>query len=243
MGPTVNSSDEPQTLYAYPNGGAVTSKKNSNGINYNGGGGSTHLSKENKLIQQLSPNSNSLLIVSGGGGGIANWWYNGPETWGSNGGHGGGYIGGSTLKNFDNINATGGTQNEGGYSGGNSDGHGRINEWQAGKYGQGGGTLTYDAIYASGGGGGGYYGGGASWGGGGAGGSGYIGNPLLTNKSMYCYNCEESNEVSTFTVSTTGTSPLKDTTNCPNGYSESPIAKCAKAGNGYARITYLGSAM
>ena len=56
---------------------------------------------------------------------------------------------------------------------------------------------------------------------------------------MYCYNCEESSEESTFTVSTTGTSELRDTTNCPDGYSSNPVSKCAKAGHGYARITLV----
>ncbi len=83
----------------------------------------------------------------------------------------------------------------------------------------------------SGGGGSGYYGGGggtrANDDSSGAGGSGYIGNSLLTNKVMYCYNCEESSEESTKTISTTCTE-------------ETPTANCAKKGNGYARITYIG---
>ena len=61
----------------------------------------------------------------------------------------------------------------------------------------------------------------------GAGGSGYIGNSLLTDKTMYCYNCTESSEESTKTVSTT----------CAE---ETPTENCAKKGNGYARITYIG---
>lgn len=60
----------------------------------------------------------------------------------------------------------------------------------------------------------------------GAGGSGYIGNSLLTEKSMYCYNCQESSEESTKTISTTCTSAT-------------PTANCAKQGNGYARITLV----
>lgn len=76
-------------------------------------------------------------------------------------------------------------------------------------------------------GGGGFYGGGATTGAGGAGGgSGYIGNPLLKDKVMYCYNCEESNEESTKTISTT----------CNE---ETPTSNCAKKGNGYARITLI----
>ena len=43
---------------------------------------------------------------------------------------------------------------------------------------------------------------------------------------MYCYECEESNDTSTKTISTT----------CMN---ESPVENCAKEGNGYARITLV----
>lgn len=78
-----------------------------------------------------------------------------------------------------------------------------------------------------GGGGGGLYGGSTGFGHSGGGGSGYIGNSLLTNKAMYCYNCEESSEESTKTISTT----------CAE---ETPTSNCAKIGNGYARITYIG---
>ena len=72
-----------------------------------------------------------------------------------------------------------------------------------------------------------FYGDGASDFSYGGGWSGYIGNSLLTNKAMYCYNCEESSEESTKTVSTT----------CAE---ETPTENCAKKGNGYARITYIG---
>ena len=53
-------------------------------------------------------------------------------------------------------------------------------------------------------------------------------NKTLVNKVMYCNNCTESNEVSTKTVSTTCTS-------------STPVENCAKQGNGYAKITYLGN--
>ena len=103
-------------------------------------------------------------------------------------------------------------------------------------YGQDAGTQTSGANFGaggdgSGGGGGGYYGGyGSGWGGdanGSGGGSGYIGNTLLTNKSMYCYNCTSSSEEATKTVSTT----------CTN---KNATENCSKQGNGYAKITYLG---
>jgi len=235
----INSAEA--TVYAYPNGGAIKSTATNYNAYLNGGGGSTHIAKENKLIKEMNPKSNSLIIVAGGGGGIANYWEKGD-----NGGSGGGFVGGSTTTNFSNINATGGTQTEAGLAGGNSDGHGRSGEWNSGAYGQGGGILTFSGrtgATVSGGGGGGYYGGGASWGGSGAGGSGYIGNPSLKGMVMYCYNCEESDEPITLTVSTTGSSYLKNMATCSDGYSSDPISKCAKAGNGYARITYLGEKM
>lgn len=81
------------------------------------------------------------------------------------------------------------------------------------------------------GGGGGYYGGnygsGANSGGQGSGGSGYIGYSLLTDKVMYCYRCQESEDVLTKTISTTCSSAT-------------PTENCSKSGTGYARITYLG---
>ena len=77
-----------------------------------------------------------------------------------------------------------------------------------------------------GGGGGGLYGGSTGFGHSGGGGSGYIGNSLLKNKAMYCYNCEESNEEDTKTISVT----------C---LSSTPKSKCSKSDNGYARITLV----
>ncbi len=61
----------------------------------------------------------------------------------------------------------------------------------------------------------------------GGGGSSYIANPLLTNKVMYCYNCQELTEEQIKTISTT----------CTN---KNPTENCSKQGNGYAKITYLG---
>ena len=59
----------------------------------------------------------------------------------------------------------------------------------------------------------------------GAGGSGYIGNSLLTDKFMYCYNCDISDVESTKTYTTT----------CAE---ETPTENCAKIGNGFARISF-----
>ena len=230
-GKNINTKTGTGTVYGYPNGGAVSTLGNdAHSITYSSGGGSTHIAKENKFISEISDLSASLLMVSGGGGGSCNWW-----NYGNNGGSAGGYKGTTTNINCPNAgvannNPGAGTQLNGGAGGGNLDGF-SSDTWLNGIFGVGGGSnINYnhdEFINVSGGGGGGYYGGGASWGGSGAGGSGYIGNSLLTNKVMYCYNCEESSEENTKTVSTT----------CAE---ETPTENCAKKGNGYARITYIG---
>mgnify|MGYP004485036201 CR=1 FL=1 len=172
-----------------------------------GGGGATHIAIKSGLLSTLENFKNDILIVSGGGGGVA---------WNYTSGNGGGY------------KATSGYRSETLYSQ-------SATQLDGYKFGQGGdGSDSYGTP--GGGGGGGYYGG---FGGyienkndysidaiPGAGGSGYIGNPLLTNKVMYCYNCEESSEESTKTISTT----------CSE---ETPTSYCAKKGNGYARITLV----
>ena len=193
------------------------------------GGGATHIATQSGLLSSLETNKDKIIIVAGGGGGSGNW------DSGLKAGSGGGYIGanGTDANSAYDFNkyGIGGTQSSGGYSYDN-------NTIGIGQFGQGG----FYTGNQSNGGGGGYYGGGASSekSAGGGGGSGYIGNNILKEKVMYCYGCEESNGTTTKTISTTGTSTERDTTNCPNGYSESPISKCAKVGNGYARITYLG---
>lgn len=60
----------------------------------------------------------------------------------------------------------------------------------------------------------------------GGGGSGYIGNPLLFNKSMHCYQCLGSVQESIKTFSTINVS-------------ETPISYYAKQGNGYVKITLI----
>ena len=173
------------------------------------GGGSTHIALENSLISQITK-LEKLIIVSGGGG--ASTWTSG-NYWSGTGGSGGGFKGNSGQSNISNfLPGGGGTQNSGGNSGSNG---------TAGNFGLS--ELTNPSGSC---GGGGYYGGGTSWGSAGGGGSGYIGNTLLTEKSMYCYNCQESNEISTKTISTTCTSAT-------------PTANCAKQGNGYAKITLI----
>ena len=74
-----------------------------------------------------------------------------------------------------------------------------------------------------------------------AGGTGYIGSSrLLAHKRfMYCYDCQESNEDTTYTINANGNNELTDKVNCPNGFSATAVSKCAKSGHGYARITYV----
>ena len=190
------------------------------GTSYNGGGngdfpggGATHIATTSGLLSTLENSKSNILIVSGGGGGddAALGWETATSPIVS--GSGGGYIGndGPYKPGY------GGTQTSGGSG------------YQNGMFGKGGNSGT--GKDSGSGGGGGFFGGGSgstgAWDCGG-GGSGYIGNSLLTEKSMYCYNCQESSEESTKTISTT----------CVNA---TPTAACAKSGNGYVRITLISA--
>ena len=161
------------------------------------GGGATHISLNSGLLENLSSNKDKIVLVSGGGGGATIANYR--FNCGAGGSSGGDKAMNSTNLCTDNHVGSGATSLSGFAFG-----------------------LGQSGIS---GGGGGYYGGNSSVSGSG-GGSSYIGNPLLTNKVMYCYNCEESNEESTKTISTT----------CNE---ETPTSYCAKKGNGYARITIV----
>lgn len=206
------------------NGGGSGTKRAGTILNAGGGGGgATHIATSTGQLNSLSGNISSILIVAGGGGG-------GTETGNRRGGSGGG-INGNAGQGGEFIGG-GGTQNSGGAAG--------DTDSNAGSFGLGGSTANGSSsseTYGVGGGGGGYYGGGASShksGGGesasssGGGGSGYIGNSSLLRKIMYCYNCTESNDVSTKTISTTNVS-------------SQAVSQYAKIGNGYAKITYLGA--
>lgn len=179
------------------NGGGVN-QRDSWGLGATGGG-ATHIAKKTGLLSTLSGNVSSILIVAGGGGagGIEN-----NNNRRSFGGNAGGFKGnsGSTPSCSDGPGA-GGTQTEGsGFGTGNTSGGG----W----YGSAGG---------------GFYGG--KFGCGGGGGSGYIGNTLLDEKAMYCYNCATSSEIATKTISNV----------CAE---EDPTENCSKKGNGFARVTF-----
>ena len=184
-----------------------------------GGGGATHIALESGKLSILENKKNYILIVSGGGGGSGA--FNNYV-----GGSGGGYIGEKAAGSSPGF---GGTQLSGGevsnYTGPTS------TSGIKGSFGQGG-NGGHEIAYkqGSGAGGSGFFGGsgGGARDGGGGGGSGYIGNSLLNEKTMYCYNCTESNETSTKTISTTCTSAT-------------PTANCAKQSNGYARITLISA--
>ncbi len=194
---------------SYPNGGA---SYGASPVQGGSGGGSTHILLTESDLSALENNLDEILIVSGGGG--ASTYYTG---WNGTGGHAGGYLGGTgtrlTIDNGNYTAGTGGSQNSGGLTGSCGG--------ENGSFGKGGSTSAWGAS-----GGGGFYGGGGNCGATGGGGSGYIGNSELSDKAMYCYNCQESSEESTKTISTTCTSAT-------------PTANCAKQGNGYARITLI----
>ena len=192
--------------------------------NSNGGDTSYILVKNNKL-ENLKNDLESILIVSGGGGGSYGYPTNSTSSYSGSGGSGGGYIGNKGTNSgdyywigFGGSQITGGTVAYGSLYNSSTDGGIRISNY--GSFGIGG----YDISHFGAGGGAGFYGGGFSHYAGGGGGSGYIGNSLLTEKSMYCYKCSSSSEESTKTISTT----------C---VSSTPTENCAKSGNGYARIT------
>lgn len=188
------------------------------------GGGATHIATKNGLLSTLSSSLNSILIVSGGGGG--GYVHTGSSLYSSLGGDGGGMNGtDATLGGYNAKQGLGGTQTAGGKYNGSTESSSTI----FGSFGQGG---VPDKSWGSAGGGG-YYGGGASYastGGngnsGGGGGSGYIGNSLLTDKFMYCYNCTTSSATATKTYSTTNVS-------------STPTANYAKSGSGAAKITLI----
>lgn len=188
------------------NGGATMSETSPS----SSGGGATHIALKSGLLSSLSSNLDKILIVAGAGGGsyTRSGFSNGI------GGHGGGYVGVAGDVAGDRS-CTGGSQSSGGI--------GQNGYWGGhnGGFGAGGGGYTPGS-----GGGAGFYGGGGGGGVGGGGGSGYIGNTSLTNKAMYCYDCTESDDEATKTISTT----------CVD---ENPVANCAKKGNGYAKLTFI----
>lgn len=185
------------------------------------GGGATSIQNiliNDGLLKNYEESKSNILIVAGGGGGFGTFQSNK-----NTGGSGGGYIGNNGTSSNSSY-GVGGNQTSGGHATNSMYQDQSIN---SGSFGLGGNGNLNTRTGGTGGGGG-YYGGSSSYdyGSSAGGGSGYIGNSLLNNKIMYCYNCTESSETDTKTVSTT----------CNE---ETPTENCAKKGNGYARITFI----
>ena len=196
------------------NGGGNATSSNDRNILETAGGGATHIAVSSGLLKTFENKKDDLLIVAaGGGGGAGN-----SVVMCTQGGNAGGYIGNDGTRYEEgstNGYGTGATQSSGGsYVIGSEINSKFIG---TGNFGEGASTVAA-------GGGGGYYGGGVGIYSGG-GGSGYIGNNSLSNKAMYCYNCEESNEKNTKTISTTDVSEIAS-------------SQKAKQGNGYAKIIF-----
>ena len=191
-------------------------------------GGATSIATKSGLLADLEKFKDNILIVSGGGGG--SFYRNDSNIYinTGSGGSGGGYKGVDAYNRLGQgngfvfvSNATGGNQISGGNYGQSK--HSFSTTMIIGNV----GTFGKGGIgYYGGSGGGGYYGGGSGGYTAGAGGSGYIGNLLLIDKLMYCYNCDESSDESTKTIST-------------ENVSETPISNYAKKGNGYVKITLI----
>lgn len=182
-----------------------------------GGGGATHIATQSGTLETLADKKYSVLIVAGGGGG------SGGHDTSAYASSGGGF---QTKPGYDGhhnsntgYNGTGANQSQGGYA---------YNCGTGSRAGFGKGANYCNSGYGGAGGGGGYYGGGSSnrGHGGAAGGSGYFDPTTANNAAMYCFDCDESSDEATFTVSVT----------CVE---EEPTPNCAKYGDGYARITRL----
>ena len=194
----------------YNGGGSGYSSYNNAESFGSGGGGATHIATKSGLLSSLENSKDSILIVAGGGGGVYVDLKNYPNYSLLASGHAGGYIGNIGTSRYTSADAV--------FS---ADGGTQISGYAFGQ----GANCNGDNCREKSGGGGGFYGGEndkyCS-----GGGSGYVGNSLLNKKAMYCYNCEESSEESTKTISTT----------CA---SETPTENCTKQGNGYVRITLI----
>ena len=211
------------------NGGGHGGKESTTG--WGAGGGATHISTKTGLLKDLSSDRNKIIIVAGAGGGAGLW--DSTSQYINDGGSAGGYIGSSGSDSYsDSIygqvaKSTGGSQSSGGTS--------PSGATYPGGFGYGGSSNYFNGVgnrYSAGGGSGFYGGGPGSWyGSSAAGGSGYIGNTNLTNKIMYCYNCQSSESEEDETNIKT-----RSTTNV----SSTPTSNYAKMGNGFARITFIG---
>ena len=232
------------------NGGGQ-SEKRSDAV-FNAGGGATHIALKSGVLSDLEDykgefdsdagtyRSNDILIVAGGGGGGS---YYSSSRYGV-GGSGGGTTGSSGMYNDAGSSSNcegfgyGGNQSTGGNYEIKSDRHSSVQNIDIPVAGFGFGSGADQSIGGSGGGGGFYGGRGTSCIGGAGGGSGYIGYSGMTNGVMYCYGCTEDNNSATKTINSNGSN--KDIERCNSGFSSDPVSNCAKSGDGYAIITYMG---
>ena len=215
-----------ENLYAIGgyNGGGNGSTGSASSSHVSSGGGATHIATGSigrGLLKNYSSYKNDVIMVAGGGGGT--FYFSGSYRQ-TKAGDGGGYIGTySTGYNYGvngkSYNTNGGMQESAGAMAPHthcisSFGKSCNPTWQQAPGGGGGWYAGNVGMYTAG------------------GGSGYIGNTNLTDKIMYCYNCQESTEEADETHIKT-----RSTTNV----SETPTSNYAKIGHGYAKITYVGN--
>ena len=179
-----------------------------------GGGGATHISLVNGLLYSLESSIENILIVSGGGTTGGNRDYDKYT-----GGSGGGFSGAESKKSSNRGSISNASYQNTGFAFGIGQKGVSSIEDNCVAEGNGGGCGCFYCVFSN-------QSTGKESNSAGADGSGYIENTLLTNKVMYCYDCEESSEESTKTISTT----------CSE---KTPTSYCAKKGNGYARITLV----
>ena len=232
------------STYTFPNGGGGLG--NSDCIVGCGGGASMIITKAGVTVGRgmSSQLTNSQILILAGGGGASCQAFpdaNPVNSWGGNGGAGGGNIGyNGTDWTTNQQGGKGGTQSAGGEGRGPAGDNPTYRKNDGGRLYGGGGLGTGDGSssnprYSGTGGGGGYYGGGGSWGAAGGGGSGYIGNSRLSDKKMVSYFKSGSGLTSETSAHTS--SNASDKTESTENVSATATANYAKIGNGYVRIT------
>ena len=177
------------------------------------GGGATHIATASGLLRKVP--ENKVYVVAGGGSG-------GDSSY--QGSHAGGYTVEQTISS---KGYWGDMRGKFGYYGGYSD---DINNQR----GNGGGysskscdDFTYSETNSK-------------WWNFPVGGTGYVFNPRTKNGIMYCYSCPQQyarNDYGDRNDIAFGTSR----TEVNAEFSDTPKPKVSKIGNGYARITYIGT--
>ena len=221
-------------IYVGGMGGGFSSNQNTGG--FNGGGGSGYGSSGNLTgtgggATDIRVNGNTLysrVIVAGGGGGGGGDSGNAAAVGGAGGGNSGvngthtnGNVGSASQSTT--CGGSAGTQSSYGYGSTRSAG-------TQGAFGVGG--IGYPVSSSSGGGGGGWYGGGGGDCGGGGGGSGYV--YTAATASNYPSGCLLN---SLYYMTDAQTIAGNESFLAPDGTTE-----IGHSGNGYARITPLGTA-